>query len=295
MPELSALAVFLGGVLAILSPCSALLLPAFFAVAFTSPVRLLAQAALFYLGLATIFVPLGAGVSALGGIFIDQRETITLVAGLVLVAFGVLTLAGGGFAIAPRLAGRLDRVQGPLAAYATGLAYGFAGFCTGPILGAVLTVAGTTGGAFAGAALLALYALGMTLPVFVLALVWDRWRIGERRWLRGAAVRIGPLALPASRLVAGLLFVALGAAFVAFQGSSALSATYADLGLADLSLRLEAALAELDPRAVTTAGGLVLGGLAVGAIEHRPTRRRHATRPAARTAVRATRYATARR
>ncbi len=85
MPELSYAAVFLGGVLAILSPCSALLLPAFFAVAFTSRVQLARAALLFYAGLATIFVPLGLGISFVASLFFEQRPLIILLAGALLV------------------------------------------------------------------------------------------------------------------------------------------------------------------------------------------------------------------
>jgi cytochrome c biogenesis protein CcdA len=64
MVEVSYPAAFLGGVLSLLSPCSALLLPAFFAYAFQSRGKLLAKTAVFYLGLATTLVPLGMGISA---------------------------------------------------------------------------------------------------------------------------------------------------------------------------------------------------------------------------------------
>ena len=242
MPELSFVAVFLGGVLAIFSPCSALLLPAFFAVAFTSRVRLLGAAVLFYLGLATIFVPLGVGVSFVTGLFLEQRPQVILAAGGLLVGFGIYVLRGGGFAIAPSAAARLSVVRGRYAAYATGLAYGFAGFCTGPILGGVLTVAASSGQTVTGAGLLATYAFGMTLPVFVLAMVWDRWKVGERRLLRGAELRLGSFAIPASRALAGGLFIIMGVSFVVFQGSSALAGTYEALGLTEMTQRIEAAL-----------------------------------------------------
>ncbi|MCY9555783.1 hypothetical protein M5W98_29730, partial [Paenibacillus apiarius] len=61
MSEIGYLAALLGGVLALLSPCSAMLLPAFFAYAFQNPRQLLARTAVFYLGLAAVLVPLGAG------------------------------------------------------------------------------------------------------------------------------------------------------------------------------------------------------------------------------------------
>lgn len=255
--EISFLVAFAGGVLSILSPCSAFLLPAFFAVAFTSPMRLLVQAALFFLGLATIFVPLGLGVSAVAALFVGQRDIVIGVAGALLVGLGIYVLAGGGFEVAPAIAGRLHRVEGRWAAYATGLAYGFAGFCTGPILGAVLTVAATSGQALLGGLLLATYALGMSVPVFLLAVVWDRWRLGERRWLRESVARLGPVEMPLTRLVAGALFIAVGVTYVIFRGSSALGGLYADLGLTDLSQGVEVELAGGAATAVVAAVGIV--------------------------------------
>jgi cytochrome c biogenesis protein CcdA len=59
------LAAFLGGLLALISPCSALLLPSFFAYAFGGPTRMLARTGVFYLGLVIVLVPLGAGSGGL--------------------------------------------------------------------------------------------------------------------------------------------------------------------------------------------------------------------------------------
>lgn len=255
--EISFAVAFAGGVLSILSPCSAFLLPAFLALAFASPARLVGQAALFFLGLATIFVPLGLGVTAVAALFVGQRDLVVVAAGALLVGLGIHVLAGGGFEIAPALAGRLHGVRGRWAAYATGLAYGFAGFCTGPILGAVLTVAATSDQVVIGGALLATYALGMAVPVLLLAAVWDRWRLGERRWLRGATVRVGEIETPLTRALAGALFIAVGVMYVVFRGSSALGGLYADLGLTDAANGVELELARGPATPLVLAGVLV--------------------------------------
>ena len=63
MLEVSFAAAFAGGVLSLLAPCSALLLPAFFAYAFTSRTELFGRTLLFLAGLCTVFVPLGLGAS----------------------------------------------------------------------------------------------------------------------------------------------------------------------------------------------------------------------------------------
>ena len=54
MSDVGYLAALLGGVLALLSPCSAMLLPAFFAYAFGSRRRLVSRTGVFYLGLALL-------------------------------------------------------------------------------------------------------------------------------------------------------------------------------------------------------------------------------------------------
>ena len=231
MVEASYLATFIGGVLTLLSPCSALLLPAFFAYAFQSKGELVKKTGIFYLGLATTLVPLGLGISVVSMLFYGQRSTLILVAGLLIIALGIFQLAGGGFGIGP-----LARLQGKIkggstgSTYALGAVYGFAGFCSGPILGAVLTVAAASGGALQGAGLLATYALGMAAPLLGLALLWDRFDLGRRRWLRGREIGLGRLRIHTNNLVSGLMFVALGVAFIAYEGTSALAGFYESRG-----------------------------------------------------------------
>jgi cytochrome c biogenesis protein CcdA len=139
--EASFLASFLGGLLSLLSPCSALLLPAFFAYAFQSRGELVGRTAVFYLGLCATLVPLGMGISAVSSLVYGHRSTLITISGLVISAFGVIQALGGGFAFGP-----IERLRGGisgsslLATFSLGAVYGFAGFCSGPILGAVLLI-----------------------------------------------------------------------------------------------------------------------------------------------------------
>jgi cytochrome c biogenesis protein CcdA len=212
-------AAFLGGVLSLLSPCSALLLPAFFAYAFTSKTQLFGRTLLFLAGLATVFVPLGLGASLVAAALLDYRETTIVAAGLMLIAFGVLELSGVGFGLLPeRFASRFRLGHSAAAVYGVGLVYGLAGFCSGPLLGAVLTVAGATGDPVQGAALLFTYALGTAAPLFVIAWLWDRLDLGRRGWLRGRALRLGPWQVHTTNLIAGTLMILLGVTFITSQG-----------------------------------------------------------------------------
>jgi cytochrome c biogenesis protein CcdA len=221
--DIGYLAAFLGGLLALVSPCSALLLPAFFAYSVDSAGRLLARTGIFYAGLATTLVPLGAAGSYAGRLFYGHRDLLVLAGGWLIVALGVAQILGLGFA-SRRIASVSGRIRPTTAVsvYALGLVYGLAGFCAGPILGSVLTVAAVSGSPVYGGLLLAVYALGMAVPLFVLALLWERFDLGRRRWLRGRTLRAGRFELHTTSLLSGLFFVVLGTLFLAFDGTTAL-------------------------------------------------------------------------
>ncbi|MGW1075665.1 cytochrome c biogenesis CcdA family protein [Streptomyces sp. NPDC002537] len=223
MTDIGYLAAFLGGALALVSPCSALLLPAFFAYSLTSPGRLLARTSVFYLGLATTLVPLGAASTAASRLFNGHRDLLITVGGWVVIAMGAAQILGLGFASkrAQAAAGRITP-RSAASTFLLGCVYGLAGFCAGPILGAVLTVTAVHGNPVYGASMLAVYALGMALPLFVLALCWDRFRLGGRAWLRGREFRVGPLRLHTTSLVSGLFFIGIGVLFLAYDGTTGL-------------------------------------------------------------------------
>ena len=270
MLEASYLAAFLGGVLSLLSPCSALLLPAFFAYAFQSRKDLIAKTAVFYLGLAATLVPLGMGISAVSRLVYGQRSMLILVSGLVIILLGVLQLLGHGFELGPlsRLVGKV-RGESVGATFALGAVYGVAGFCSGPILGAVLTIAASSGQVVQGASLLATYALGMATPLFLMALLWDRFDLGHRSWLRGREFSIGRLRLHTTNLVSGIMFILLGVVFIAYQGTSALSGLYEKNGALDLSYAAEQwanSLARSIPDALVFAGALAAALVLVGVV-----------------------------
>jgi cytochrome c biogenesis protein CcdA len=280
--EVSFLASFLGGLLSLLSPCSALLLPAFFAYAFQSRGELLGRTAVFYLGLCATLVPLGMGVSAVSSLVYGYRSTLITVSGLVIIALGVIQAFGGGFTFGPieRLRGNI-KGNSLVATFFLGAVYGFAGFCSGPILGAVLTVAASSGSVLRGAGLLAAYAAGMAAPLFLLALLWDRFDLGHRRWLRGREVSLGPLRFHTTSLLSGLMFVVVGVLFIAFEGTSGLEGLYASGGATDLAISAER-WAETLSEGVPTLIALAFAGLLFAAFLVYRTARRRNEKPAKR-------------
>ncbi len=99
MSQIGLLGAFFGGLLALVSPCSALLLPSFFAYAFGGAGKLAGRTGVFYLGLAAVLVPLGAGVGAIGSALTQYREVTTMIGGVVIIALGAMVILGHGFAL----------------------------------------------------------------------------------------------------------------------------------------------------------------------------------------------------
>jgi cytochrome c biogenesis protein CcdA len=239
MIEVTYAGAFIGGVLTLLSPCSALLLPAFFAYAFQRPGQLFLRTGVFFVGMASVLVPLGMGIAAVSKLVHGHRSTVIAVAGGVIIIMGALQLAGRGFTVLP--AARLPhRLRGDTvgSTFALGAVHGLAGFCAGPLLGAVLTMAATSDGPAAGATLLAVYAAGMTVPLLGLALVWDRVGPRLRGRLRGRALRLGGWRVHSTALISGTLFIAIGVTFIATEGTVSLSGLYGN-GSTDLAFRLQ--------------------------------------------------------
>jgi cytochrome c biogenesis protein CcdA len=238
--EVGLLAAFAAGVLALLSPCSALLLPSFFAYAFASRSALLLRTLAFYGGLLTTLVPLGTGAGAASALFYGHRGLLIAIAGWSIIALGIMQILGRSFAMpfAGKLQAWSNRQSGKNAGgtatwastVALGAVYGLAGFCSGPVLGAILTMAATQDSPLQGGLLLAVYALGMAAPLFLLATLWDRFELGRKSWLRGRMLHLGPITVHSTSLVSGLLFAAIGILFLRFDGTAGITGV---LGLGD--------------------------------------------------------------
>lgn len=205
---------FVGGVVALLAPCCVtVLLPAYFAAAFTSVRTLVRMTSLFAAGIAVVILPIALGLAALGQLFSRYHPILFGVGGVFLLVLGVMTLRGRGFELpfgrAPTFADRPG-----LSIFALGLFSGAASSCCAPVLIGVLTLTALTN-SFLGALGVALaYVFGMVFPLFLLALAGDRFGWLRSRVVRGTTLHLRAAgreyAVHSTNLVGGLLFMGMG-------------------------------------------------------------------------------------
>ncbi|MGO4102466.1 cytochrome c biogenesis CcdA family protein [Leifsonia sp. YAF41] len=254
--DIGYLGALLGGVLSLLSPCSVMLLPAFFAYAFTNPATLVGRTGVFYLGLVTTLVPLGILAGTIGAFLLRYQSELISVAAVLVIVLGLVQMLG----ISLPAVGRRDPADtgSTITVYVLGAAYGVAGVCTGPILGSVLTMAAVGANPTYGGILLAIYALGMTVPLLVLALVWKRIQRNRRAWVRPRMLRIGRWTNSWHAIVSGLLSLTLGVflLLVGAEGFGGIVSTSAVFALESWVVDLGGSI----PNVVVMIGALVVAG-----------------------------------
>ena len=121
----------------------------------------------FVLGFTTVFVILGATASVVGRLVASYLDTLAIVAGVVIIVMGLHFLGVFKINFLHRQA-RMEvrnHTAGPFGAYLVGLAFAIGWTpCIGPVLAAILAVAGSEQSVSRGAVLLAVYSLGLGIP-----------------------------------------------------------------------------------------------------------------------------------
>ena len=206
---------FIAGVFSFLSPCTLPILPAYFAVtAQTDRARMGMMSLAFFFGLASLFVAMGASASALGQLLRDYMFQISQIGGGIVTIFGVMTLFGKGFSGAS--------FQGKPASTFIGFFLFGATFalgwtpCVGPILSSILMLAASEKTVFQGMNLLFFYAVGLGLPLILVATLCGNLPKDGMFWtlLRGKGwdIPVGgkTVFLHTTNLFSGILLIVLG-------------------------------------------------------------------------------------
>ena len=201
------------GLVSFLSPCVLPLVPGYLSavtgVAATdldqaSWRRVLVPSLLFIASFSAIFIALGVTATGVGDLLHDNRELLNKIAGVVIIAMGVLFVAA-------MFVTRLNREWhvealmsragqgGPVIA---GVAFAIAWTpCIGPTLAAILSAAALSESAGRGAFLLAVYSAGLAVPFLLTALAFSRMTTAFDAVKRHYAAIIG---------VGGVILIVMG-------------------------------------------------------------------------------------
>lgn len=215
-------AAFLAGLLSFVSPCVLPIVPPYLAylagVSFSDlqsaevererARRIIVSAIVFVAGFSTVFVALGATASVIGQTIAQYFGVLSVIAGVIIIIMGLHFLGLFRIAFLYREA-RVDvrnKPAGFVGAYVMGLAFAFGWTpCVGPVLAAILFIAGAEDTALRGAGLLAVYSFGIGLPFILAAVFASRFINWANRFKRHMATV--EKAMGGLLVITGLLFV----------------------------------------------------------------------------------------
>ncbi len=189
--DISIYMAFAAGLVSFLSPCVLPLVPGY--VSFISGVSLpelkadpgrsvflnrehrivVLNSIFFIFGFSAVFILLGASATWIGALLTSKLNFFTKLAGLIIIFFGILKM--GLIRPLPFLKEFKIPIKtskaGLVGAVMLGAAFAFGWTpCIGPVLGGILTFAGTLDQVNQGVRLLLVYSLGLGLPFFLTAL-----------------------------------------------------------------------------------------------------------------------------
>lgn len=201
----SLIAAFVAGMAALFAPCCiAVLLPSYLGNVFREKYKVFSMTFIFFLGIASVFMPIGLGASFLSQFFGEYHGTIFLVGGLFIILVGLALLFGKRFSISMPF--RVGVVKNAPSIFLLGVFSAVATMCCAPVLAGVLALSVTSGTIVWGGLYTLAFVLGMTLPLFAIAAFLEKTGFAQR--LTGLNKKIGKITV--SELVSGLVFVLMG-------------------------------------------------------------------------------------
>lgn len=185
--QISIFVAFSAGLLSFISPCVLPLVPSFVSYItgltfedLTSnrdrkKIRLITvtNSLSFIAGFTSIFVMFGGSATFIGHILLSYQDIVRMVGGVLIVFFGlyIMGILKLNFLTRDKKIHLKNKPAGYAGSFIVGMAFA-AGWtpCVGPILGSILLYASTTGSVAKGMGLLAVYSLGLGLPLFISSL-----------------------------------------------------------------------------------------------------------------------------
>src|SRR3989344_5245346 len=209
----SLIAAFVAGGAALFAPCCiTVLLPSYLGNIFREKYKIFFMTFVFFLGVATVFLPIGLGASFLAQAFSKYHNIIFSVGGIFLVMLGITMLLGKKFSTPTSVRDGMKKHVSSI--YVLGIFSAIATTCCAPVLAGVLTLSMASGTIAWGVLYTLAYVVGMTLPLFIIAAFLDKFNLTEKFTgiKKTIPMKIGSFSwqITISELISGLIFLLMG-------------------------------------------------------------------------------------
>lgn len=229
----SIVAAFIAGVAALFAPCCiTVLFPSYFASVFKERYKVFLMTFVFFLGILTIFLPIGLGASALGQLFTRYHNFVFTLGGVMLLLLGLMLVFGKSFPMPFSVLMPKSEKYSFGSVYLLGIFSAIATTCCAPVLAGVLALSMASGTLLWGTIYSIAYVLGMVLPLFIIAAFLDTFNFTEKfKGLRRRhEVKVGSFLwkFTFAELVSGIVFLAMGIyiLYLAFNNQLAMRSDY---------------------------------------------------------------------
>lgn len=226
--QLSLLAAFIAGIVALFAPCCiTFLLPAYFANIFKEKKRVVLMTFIYSLGIFTIMLPVVLGARYLTQLFFNLHDQMYIIGGVFLIFVGFSALIGFKLPM-PRFK-FAKQADDPISTYILGIISGITSACCAPVLVGVIALSSLTPTTVQSLMVGFFYVLGMVTPLYLASLFIDKRNILEKPVFRKPLreVMIGNKAhmITVSSLVSFTMFVGMGLLiiFLSLSGKLAMS------------------------------------------------------------------------
>ena len=212
---------FIAGMAALFAPCCiGVLLPAYLGSVFKTKTKIFLMTFIYFLGILTIFLPLGLGVAGLSSFFTDNHNLFFAAGGVFMLVLGISLLLGKSIMLPVHVRPKFEKYHF-CSIYILGLFSGIATTCCAPVLAGVLALSALPGSLWLGGLYALTFVIGMVVPLFIVAAFVDHSRVVKK--FESLKRRISyslfgrKISISLSHLISGIVFTIFGLFILIFE------------------------------------------------------------------------------
>jgi cytochrome c biogenesis protein CcdA len=137
-----------------------------------------------------VLLPITLGVGLVAATLTRYHTPLYVVGGLLLLGLAILALIGRTWSMPSFVRAPSVERSDTAGVFALGVFSGVASSCCAPVLAGVIALSAISGSLVGSTGLGLAYVFGMVFPLLLMALLWDRLHLGERRLFQAKPMRL---------------------------------------------------------------------------------------------------------